>query len=271
MQATTPAFGPIEKGDSLTFDYRFADLTGQLGAILGAADKLEVLISTDCGATFRQVAVINSSNHTVSAQMKKFSVHLDSFTNQYIRIRFLASWGQGDYYIDLDNIQVLRCPPSLGLSIVVAGAGTSGKTATVLSQSLSGPYSYTWNTGGTTPSIPLLSNGTFTVTVTDRNGCQDIASTLVTSTREQLVLEKLSLAPNPTSGSSQLTILFPEATPATIQVISLYGQVLQEARFNRSAQINMDIHLNTQPDGLYFIRILANGKSRTEKLTLIKP
>lgn len=270
MRATTPSFGPVASNDSLTFEYRFADLSGAVGAALGTADKLEVFISTDCGITYRPVAAITAQNHIVSAAMRKFSVRLDSFVNKYIQVRFQATWGQGDYYVDIDNIRVLRCPESLSLTIDVAQTGAA-PVATVLSQSLTGPYTYLWNTGETTASIRLPTKGTYEVTVTNRDGCQDRASTVVTDLHNILAVERFSLAPNPSSGISQLQVQFPESTEVVVQVLSLYGQVLQQTRFSRTTQLALDIPLVNQPAGIYLVRVLANGKSRTEKLTLIHP
>ena len=270
MQAATPAFGPIAKGDSLTFDYRYADAAGTMGATLGSADKLEVQVSTDCGATYRTVSVINALNHPVSAQMRNVSVKLDTFVGQHIRVRFLATWGRGDYYLDIDNVQVLRCPPSLDLLISVSEPGAATRTVSVKSLTQSGPFTYQWSTGETGSSIPARTAGTYAVTVTDKLGCKDRVSTVLTPTREALVLERFSLAPNPSAGSSYLQMELPESTDVVVQVVSLFGQVLQEARFNRTTQVAADIQLQNQPDGLYLVRIMAGGKSRTEKLVLIR-
>ncbi|UTW67775.1 T9SS type A sorting domain-containing protein [bacterium SCSIO 12643] len=42
-------------------------------------------------------------------------------------------------------------------------------------------YNYQWNTGGTTASITNLPVGTYSVTITDANGCTDSASTVINS------------------------------------------------------------------------------------------
>lgn len=41
-------------------------------------------------------------------------------------------------------------------------------------------YNYLWSTGATTQTIPINNNSTYTVTITDNNGCSDDASTSIT-------------------------------------------------------------------------------------------
>ena len=43
------------------------------------------------------------------------------------------------------------------------------------------PYAYSWNTGNSTQSITITTAGTYTVTVTDANGCTDAATTTATT------------------------------------------------------------------------------------------
>ena len=51
----------------------------------------------------------------------------------------------------------------------VTGSATGGTT----------PYTYSWNNGATTASTTALSVGTYSITITDQNGCTDSASTNV--------------------------------------------------------------------------------------------
>lgn len=53
--------------------------------------------------------------------------------------------------------------------------GTNG-TASVSANGGTTPYSYLWSTGATTAAISSLSPGTYSVTVTDANGCEQLAS-----------------------------------------------------------------------------------------------
>jgi PKD repeat protein len=83
-----------------------------------------------------------------------------------------------------------------GLAINIASTdvscnGESNGTATVSVQGGSGTYTYLWNTDANTAQISGLSSGTYSVVVTDSNGCQ---------------------------GSSQVTITQPAALSATAAV-----------------------------------------------------
>ncbi|MBK6929312.1 MAG: T9SS type A sorting domain-containing protein [Saprospirales bacterium] len=49
--------------------------------------------------------------------------------------------------------------------------GQSNGAATVVPNGGAGPFSYLWSSGGTTDTEPALGAGTYTVTITDANGC----------------------------------------------------------------------------------------------------
>jgi hypothetical protein len=69
------------------------------------------------------------------------------------------------------------------LTAVATGTSTScANSATVVAGGGTIPYSYSWSNGATTQSITSLPAGTYTVTVTDANGCQKTSSCTVTST-----------------------------------------------------------------------------------------
>ena len=54
------------------------------------------------------------------------------------------------------------------------------------------PYSFSWNTGATSINLTAISGGTYSVTVTDGNGCTKTASAIVTSPTSALVVSTFS-------------------------------------------------------------------------------
>ncbi|MEN0002598.1 MAG: SdrD B-like domain-containing protein [Bacteroidota bacterium] len=71
---------------------------------------------------------------------------------------------------------VITESPDFTINVVgtetVCGAGNTG-SATALITSGSGPFTYLWNTGATSASISNLPEGTYTVTVTNSDGCTE--------------------------------------------------------------------------------------------------
>jgi hypothetical protein len=67
-------------------------------------------------------------------------------------------------------------------SIIVPACDKSATgSITLILQGGTSPYSYSWNTGGTTSAITNLTPGVYTVTVTDANGCSRTAHITVPS------------------------------------------------------------------------------------------
>ncbi|MCF8275730.1 MAG: gliding motility-associated C-terminal domain-containing protein, partial [Flavobacteriales bacterium] len=78
--------------------------------------------------------------------------------------------------VTVNPIPVATCVPTNGTcandNVASASVSVTGGTA---------PYSYAWSNGGTTASISNLADGTYSVTVTDVNGCSDDCSVTVST------------------------------------------------------------------------------------------
>lgn len=270
---TTPRHGIISDGDSLSFDYRITDWSlGTVGTILSNGTEIKVQITTDCGQSFQTVYTINSVTHTPAVGMKKIFVNLSQFAGQSIQIRFVGTWGTGDFWFDLDNINILSCPADMNLTAQTfpATPGFSNGKAIVTVGLGNPPYTYAWSTGAT-QTIPLITNlpaGTHTVTVTDALGCSDVLTINIgtTATGEIEGLSSLLLQPNPTTGLVMFVAEFDRPVDARLQVTNLLGQQIRETTMSRSTSISEAIDLTGFANGLYLLRLTVEGQTVTRKL-----
>ncbi len=96
-----------------------------------------------------------------------------------------ANLGAGSYTVTVTNpggcsatsSVTLTQPPVLNLSASGQDAACFGQpsgTASALATGGTAPYEYVWSNGLTSPTLPSLLNGAYSVTVTDANGCSAI-------------------------------------------------------------------------------------------------
>jgi hypothetical protein len=169
-QGTSPKIGAIQAGNKLTFDYRLVNFTGypNTATSIAAGDSVNIQISTNCGATFTTVYSINSSNHTVSTQFETISINLSSYVGKNIAVRFNLRRAAGDYYVDIDNINIAtpvvnkdlvalnfvhpnsdECNPSQHAMVSIQNIGTdtiyfTSSNELIVNTSVSGPNATTF-------------------------------------------------------------------------------------------------------------------------------
>lgn len=174
-EVTSPVLGPINPGDSLTFDYRYTDWSaGTNPTDLGPGDMLEVQVSLDCGLTYTTIQMIDMNNHVPTAVMTNRIVDLDAYAGEFIKLRFLATWGTGDYWIDLDNINIIGCPADFGLTITTVNeseAGAADGSISIEATEGTAPYSIEWDDPNAPNDLPA---GTYNATISDALGCEQM-------------------------------------------------------------------------------------------------
>ncbi len=277
LTASTPVIGPIAEGDSLTFDYRFVNFSTNAATILGAGDLLEIQISEDCGQTYTTVKTINATNHVPTTVLRRVVVFLNDYIGKGIKIRFRAKWGSGDYWIDIDNVNIIRCPASLNLTATVkdeSAPGINDGQATVSVGAGEGPYTFLWSDGSVDKTAVRLAAGIYTVTVSDRFGCKDVTTvqvgTVTAVDETNPIIARMILTPNPTSGTTLLRISLREASDLQITVMTATGQIILSSKEINTHNVDMPIEMGAYPAGLYFVRVQANQEIQTQKLVKIK-
>lgn len=140
-------------------------------------------------------------------------------------------------------------------------------TATVMTDGVNGPYTYTWaGRTDTTATIVDLAAGFYNVTVTDAEGCSMsddmevlLDTCLITQVNEE-VLAKLEVWPNPTSGSLNFSVEEYEE----FYVMNPAGQVVMQGRIGGIGYIDV----SALASGAYVIRLSDNTHLATARFVI---
>ncbi len=128
------------------------------------------------------------------------------------------------------NLITINAKPTLSASATNTSCGSCNGTATVNASGASTPYTYQWNdpSSGVTNSVASLCAGSFQVTVTDANGCTEIAGVNVSdgvsmsistsSTDANCGNATGTATANPTGGTTPHTYLWDDPGTQTNQV-----------------------------------------------------
>jgi len=271
---TTPVFGPIAAEDTLFFDYRHVDFfDGTIPTTFGPGDSMIVELLVNCNEENPQpIFTLTEENQVPSTALSTFIFPLAEYADSSISVRFRGLWGNGDYFMDIDNINIRSCDGDLGLVAEINGAtsqtGMDGSIS-VTAEGSEGPFTYEWSNGDSTKVVSGLEPGTYKVTVTDRYGCQDVLEAVVdvTSTFEPSAnIEQIRLAPNPTRNTSMLNVRFANPMDARIQLFNPVGQLIFETVDQKVKEGNYELDLSLHNSGLYLVRIIAEGEIQTAKL-----
>ncbi len=274
-----PAYGTIAADDTLSFDYRIVDydFTGTVGTVLDGDTEFLVQASADCGTTWTTIKAINNATHTTSANMKKEKISLSQFADKVVKFQVvgISEALDADFWFDLDNINIAGCPESFNIKITVNNdANQTQNLASALLEPQSGtpPFTYNWSNGGTGSLQTGLANGAYKVTVTDKNGCTDIASVYVEVVGSNNIegLKSYNLMPNPTSGRAMLLADFDAAVDAEIEVSNMLGQTIYRATETGASQIRHEFDLAKEAAGIYLIRLKVDGRVKISKLILTR-
>lgn len=97
-----------------------------------------------------------------------------------------------------------------------AACGIANGTATATPTSGAAPFTYKWSTGASTQSITLLSEGTYSVTVTDATGCTAIGSaTITTGTSINVAIDAKNVTCNGLTDGQATAMVSGGSTPYT--------------------------------------------------------
>jgi len=127
----------------------------------------------------------------------------------------------------------------------------------------SAPFSYQWSTGDITEAITVTTSGTYSLTITDANGCRSSSDieVIITSTHESS-LQAIKVFPNP---AAEVLFIEPFDAGSSYYLIDALG------RRSRLADGGDYLSIRPYPSGTYLLQIIAaTGASRTVVVVISK-
>jgi hypothetical protein len=137
------------------------------------------------------------------------------------------------------------------------------------------PYRYDWSSGARSEDLAGLAPGSYTVRVTDAQGCDvSLAVTIVSLAPAELTLSRPS--PNPGAGPVRLRFGLPAAAAARLSVLDLRGaEVAVLARGEQpagwfDAVWNGETSHGRAPSGIYFFRLQMGSRQLVQRFALVR-
>lgn len=163
-------------------------------------------------------------------------------------------------------------PPATALLATATATPSQGNNGTATAGATGGtaPFSFLWNTGATAADIQQLAPGTYTVTVTDANGCTATASSIViniTGIDGIQGLQNFALLPNPTDGFFQALLSFDRPQEAVIDLYAPNGQLLHRS-VHVGQTLGVPLDLKDAPNGVYLVLVRTAAGHVAQRVVL---
>ncbi|MCB0641040.1 MAG: T9SS type A sorting domain-containing protein, partial [Phaeodactylibacter sp.] len=145
-------------------------------------------------------------------------------------------------------------------------------SATVTASGGATPYTYEWSDGQTTATATgLTTSDTYTVTVTDANGCtvESSIDVIGTSVSNIANVQRLEIGPNPTQGLLQVQLQLSDLDPVRVEILNTQGQQVYMTDLGETLLYEDQIDLRPYANGLYFVRLTVGDASTTERILLM--
>lgn len=135
------------------------------------------------------------------------------------------------------------------------------------------PYRLLWENGDTTPTRSNLAAGSYTLTLSDQQGCFKNYSFVVpftTSVRDRVAQGTIRLAPNPAPEGQPLQLFYEGIEPGNwdLQLLDLTGKLLRNSRITLSNQGAVPVQVDAFPKGIYLLNLYKDGRLFTHKFVI---
>ena len=136
------------------------------------------------------------------------------------------------------------------------GALDGGASTTITGGT--GPFTYSWSSGSDSSALAGVSEGTYTLTVTDANGCVTIDSVLIgniASIENLAGIQNYQLYPNPAAQELNLQLTLNQVQPLALKLYDLQGRLMQTETWSPAQSLKAELDLTGLAPGLYVLSL----------------
>jgi hypothetical protein len=157
---------------------------------------------------------------------------------------------------------------SFNISNPSTGTSTDGLVVLNVSGGTA-PYTYAWSNGSTSDFVQGLQEGSYTVTITDANGCFIVRTIALTGIEINEQITGFVIMPNPSNGYFTVQIDLANYQNASLRLTDVLGRTIHEQQLEgQSFTIPMD--WDRLAGGTYFITLQTADTYKTQKVVISK-
>ena len=114
--------------------------------------------------------------------------------------------------------------------------------------------------------------GTYTVTITDANGCSTVETYTVSNTtsinQSAATNWTVNLYPNPAETTAIIDVQLSVSADVQIRLVNVTGQLLETVNYSATQSIQHTVNVQDLPSGVYMVQILADKETTTRRLVV---
>ena len=185
-----------------------------------------------------------------------------------------------DCKVDLgayESPSILPTKDSLSAKAQIRSTSINQSLGEIGIQQISGgfpPYRLLWENGDTVRTRRNLAAGTYTLTLSDLQGCfknYRFVVPFTTGVRDRVAQGAISLAPNPVPTGQSIKLFYQDIEPGNweLQLLDLTGKQLRNSRMNLPSQGEMPIQLDALPKGVYLLKVSKDRQVFNHKFVIL--
>ncbi|MBI4946189.1 MAG: T9SS type A sorting domain-containing protein [Bacteroidetes bacterium] len=177
----------------------------------------------------------------------------------------------------VQNVIAITQPLAISNNLAITNAssctGNDGKIVATVTGGTP-PYYYSWNNGQTTATSTGLTQGTYTLIITDTHSCIDTFITTISCTNDVPAFSLQNdfiIFPNPTSGTFQIQISNGQLAKGELGIYNVMGEKVYEDAPSLKGADTFSVSLPSGLEqGIYFLQVKSDQGTATKKLIINK-